>query len=79
MAQQVGTAKQERTPARRTQHNGYGEGSWATRAGEIPSCILKSLQSKFTPPAVALAAVAPALRAPARRGRSWQRAVKRAP
>jgi len=27
VAQQVGTAKQERTPARRTQHNGYPAGA----------------------------------------------------
>jgi len=49
VAQQIGAAKHERTPARQTQRNGYRERSWATRAGDIPLRIPKLRQGSYFP------------------------------
>jgi transposase-like protein len=49
VAQQIGAAKHERTPARQTQRNGYRERSWATRAGDIPLRIPKLRQGNYFP------------------------------
>jgi transposase-like protein len=49
VAQQIGAAKHERTPARQAQRNGYRERSWATRAGDIPLRIPKLRQGSYFP------------------------------
>ena len=45
--EQIGAARDERTPARLTQHNGYRERVWATRVGEIPLRIPKLRQGSY--------------------------------
>lgn len=49
VAQQIGAAKHERTPARQTQRNGYRERNWATRVGDIPLRIPKLRQGSYFP------------------------------
>lgn len=49
VAQQIGAAEYERTPARSTQRNGYRERSWATRVGEVPLRIPKLRQGSCFP------------------------------
>jgi len=47
--QQIGAARHERTPARKTQRNGYRARDWETRAGEIPLRIPKLRQGSYFP------------------------------
>ena len=50
VAQQIGAGKYERTPARKTQRNGYREArSWDTRVGTIDLAIPKLRQGSYFP------------------------------
>jgi len=46
---QIGAAKYERSPGRKTHRNGYRERTWETRVGEIPLSIPKLREGSFFP------------------------------
>lgn len=47
---QIGAAKHQRSPQRRTRRNGYRERGWETRVGEIPLRIPRVRRGSYFPP-----------------------------